>query len=380
MRSLRLLPALALLALSACGHPHLQPKASLGPAAQTELGSRWYRMELSSGQRIGFMHLKIEDAAGEAKAAYRVTTEGVFAMGPVEMQITERSLLDASFSAVSVKSEKNQQLPDQPAMKESSLMQRAGKGWDRKLKGKDDHAPLDVPYFDVTPGVALLVERLPLTDGAKWSLPSLLWTDRMKGEQAKQRTITLEVRAAKFQHDGKEVVGYTVTVTKDDKPGEDVLHVDASGRMLRLTTSDAPIRLIATTEELARKEDAPQVIDPGSPQYPLTRYLEVLAGLAEPDALDEVLDWDAILADMSEKLGQPPTTPEAREATIASIKAELHGKAAEKLDAKMIQLAVGMTSVEMRGEQALLSGPGGGAQVFVVEKRGERWVLVELPR
>ncbi len=301
-------------------------------------------------------------------------------MGPVEMSITEEALLDADFSAVSVRSEKNGRMPGQEPSREETTLTRTKVGWDRTLGEKAAHAPIDVPYFDVTPGLALLIERLPLVDKAKWTLPSLAWTDKQKGENAKFRTISLEVHAAEFQHAEAMVKGFSVTVTKDDKPGEDVIHTDAAGRMLRLTTSDAPIRLVATTEAAAKKEEAPKAIDPSAPQYPLARYLEVLAGIAEADVLDEIIDWDAVLTNISQQLGREPPAAEARDEAIAQIKAELHGQAREDLNADMIRLAVGMTTVVLDGDRATLAGPGGGSKVFVAEKRGDTWVLIELPR
>lgn len=117
LKPLALVAALAVIATTgACSaHPHLLPSTSYRPdtASQTP-GDRWFRMELTSGQRIGFMRLTVKPAPKGSKAAYAVTTQGLFAMGPVEMSITEDSLLDASFSALSVKSEKKGQIPISP--------------------------------------------------------------------------------------------------------------------------------------------------------------------------------------------------------------------------------------------------------------------------
>lgn len=379
--------SVSILLFAACAgsHPHLTPSTGLvkARAKAPTTSDRWYRMELTSGQRIGFMHLRLQPAPkGKEgmKAAYLVTTQGLFAMGPVEMSITEEALLDEDFAVVAVRSEKNGRMSDQEPSREESTLTRTKDGWDRTAGETRSHAPIDVPYYDVTPGLALLLERLPLTDKAKWTVPSLAWKEKQKGEAARARTISLEVRAALFQHDGGEVDGFTVTLSKDDKPGEDVVHVDQSGRMLRLTTSDATIRLVATTEEAAKKDEPPPPIEASTPQYPLSRYLEVLAGLAEPEVLDEIIDWDAVLIDISQKLRREPPPPEAREEAVAQIKKELHGQARGELDADMIRLAVGMTIVSMEGDRATLSGPGGGTKVFVAEKRGDTWVLISLPR
>jgi len=356
-------------------HAYLQPETPYTAAADPALlGEIWQKAQLTQGMKVGYVHITVKQAAPESGAVYEVVSEGVIKMGPMELNFDEIARLDGQLSQIYSESKERGKQPDGSAVDRTTTFERKDGGWVRTSSEGSERVELDLPNYDTASNLPLLLRRLPLALGKKWSFQNLKWGRKQSKEEAKALTTTMEVKAAP---EGSEAA-FAVEIGKEGEAGRDTFLVDAEGRLLRLLTSDAPVLLITTTEEDAKSEAKPAAeLQVDDPRYPVKVFMAVLGGLAPAEALDAVVDWEKVHATITAGSGgEAPSLEEF----VGKMKGGLAGSAQGKLDEATIEMVIASLSSSEEPDGSILLAPMGKRKGFLVAKLEGRWLLVALPQ
>jgi hypothetical protein len=160
-----------------------------------------------------------------------------------------------------------------------------------------------------------------------------------------------------------------------------VLRITPEREILAIEFEETPIALIAgTEEEIAENiaadgpEAGPRSVD--SPVTAVTIYFRVLSKEAPTEALDGVMNWEAIHAEMAAKDDDiARLTPEI----FASVmKGQFEGQRGVVTE-EQVDLIIPMLKTEIDGNAAKIALPGRDDDPFLLKKGDDGWKITHFP-
>lgn len=341
-------------------------------------GRHGFGIYMGGTKNLGTATLEVRRA--EAPATYAVTARMSLVMGPNRRTGTDELLLDERLALISSHSTEEETRGGKTS-KKITTTRRDGDAWVREVV-EDGGAPTTKrtgaaapQYWDV-PIFVLFLRKADLTRSGDWLLHGTKWDD-----EPHAMDIRLQVAPArtKVQHRGREV---EVTEVRIERVGKDVsiFRVDAQGRVLSLAPEGAPIVMLAgTDEEIGADVATAAAGEPGveSPVQGIRVYLEVLGKARGVDALDTIMDWPAIFADMSKDNEEVAAIGAEG---LRSVFKQQFSQMDAPFDRDQLELALGMAQVEMNGEDAATATLVGAEDKPFRFVRGPRgWRIVAVP-
>jgi hypothetical protein len=319
---------------------------------------------------------------GEATISVSVDAEGRhymlglamdMAAGGFEMHGVDELLLDASFAVVSRHSESNGTQGEE----RKSLTLEGGQ-WVRLVDeaegSRRQTAPVDGPNYSEEMGLVLLLRAAGIRPGT-YQVPQIDWSG--EGDTGTPAEARVEVsEEGDFEHNGEAVRGHEVRI--HNPTGKIYGHlIDTEGQLLELwfEGEDAPpMRMVRGG---AQTEGGSHAAD--SPEGAVEVFFRVISGERPVDALDEVIDWAAVHAEMAEQNAQVAALSVDQVAQIfkdqfaGRVESGQHPSSAE-IDALALSI-----SAEVDGDQARVGMPGKD-DAFLLERQDGTWRIVHMPR
>ncbi|MCU0722078.1 MAG: hypothetical protein MUC63_00410 [Planctomycetes bacterium] len=349
-------------------------------------GTSWYGIHMAaSPKNMGTAKMTVEKSA-EAGSVYKVTSEISMRMGPMTFKVLDVSFLDASGSLV-----RQDTTEDQGEEKKVTTVKREGNKWTAKVvKGgatlTTRHEAAMTSHWEL-PSQFVLLRKLPLDKPCTYVLPGIDWPEAdgegeaekaLPAENVKELKITVPAAASKFQHRGTEVEAYEIKIERTGK-GADVFVVDAKHTLLAILPSDAPIRMYFGTETQAAGDLPVSEADrarEGGVREAVGVYLDVIAGVKEPSALDAVMDWKALRESMGK---DSPEMGALNDEAFANLMKEQFKSNANPELKEQIGLLKDMLTVKVDGDSATVLMPGQDENPFHLKKVDGKWKIVRFP-
>lgn len=350
--------------------------AELGEAFDASLCGTTSFSFMVAKHKAGTYTLVVEKAPEGSDAVYAARVDGSVQAGAERFVGHEEFLLDGTFSLLSRVAKETQA----DGQDQTLDIARVPGGWTylevkptkrtRKLstfEGKNHWDPISL---------LLLARRLKGHAPVSFLLHGVEWS----GDQGKGVVMPAELSALEdFEHRGETVKARRLMVVR---PGKDImiLQVDTGGRLLAWWPKGAPIRLVAGTAKQLEADDATAKQLEAGPKTALGAvvvYFQVMGKLKPAAALDAVLDWKAIHAEM---VAESPNVGILSIEALADLMKRQIGQAPATMSKEQLDMLTSMLQVKIDGDKATVEAPGGeGDDFFKLVKRAEGWKIVHFP-
>ncbi|MCU0722077.1 MAG: hypothetical protein MUC63_00405 [Planctomycetes bacterium] len=348
-------------------------------------GASWYGIHMAASPKNMGTAKAVVEKSTEAGTAYRVVTEIRMAVGPTTYKFRDESYVDASGSIV--RQETTEELGEE---KKVTSVKREGDKWTGKVVKGDAarisrHEAAVTSHWDMASQFVLL-RQLPLDKPCTYVVQGIDWPEPEGEGEADQplppeclKDVKITVPAAsKVTHRGAEIQAYQVKV---ERSGKDVLTfvIDEKHAILEILPSDAPVRMIGGTEKEAAGDlpvsEAERARE-GGIREAVGVYLDVIAGVKEPSALDAVMDWKAVQETLG---GSNPVLAVISVEDFASFMKEQFQSNVDPGLKEQIGLLKDLIGVKVDGDSAAATLPGKDETPFQLSKVDGKWKIVRLP-
>jgi len=349
-------------------------------------GTFWFGMYLNNQKSLGKVKLTVGRAPEESSATYHFTMTMNMSFGETKNTLKGEALCDETLALISDSTEE-----DDGEKRETESVRKDGEHWVcvKTVKvGEDERKGTYRLKVDgelrAEGGAAwVFARRLPLDPpcsyifkGIEWPTPSKPGEEEQDLDSSAYRDVKFTIAAiAPFKHRGKEVQANKILVQQE---GEDdfYFYVDADHKILAWGPEGQPVAFIAGTEEECGKdiEAALGSADQEGAKDAVMVVFKVLSKASDPDALDAVMDWEAVRQD----LAKVDPTFEGVTADVAAslIKAQLKGEPAAFPEAQLPLIRIALEA-EIEGDKATVKIKGHEGKPYVLKKVDGKWKVVE---
>ena len=179
---------------------------------------------------------------------------------------------------------------------------------------------------------------------------------------------------SEFQHRGKTA---NVRVIRAIWPEEKAISfvVSEKGELLSFWTDEVPVRFVlGRLEEVALHMPlAESILHESDPRVAVRTFFEVMAKARPAHALDEIVDWTAVI----QELGKEPIGPLV-DSFSKAMKAKLE-KETPAVSPEEVPLILGMLDVELSGDEASVRMEG-RSDKFQLRRTDGKWLIVAFPK
>jgi len=341
-------------------------------------------------QRVGMFTTQLKQAPAESGAAYEEITTLDLDLGGTHYGQTVTILMRADLSLVRKESlETTRAASGEPQHRRTILEEKKGQWVRTHLQGKDKDAEgtrsaertksLGPNYG---PCLTAVAARLAAStqDGspATYELPAILWAGR-KRKATGPATLKLAISAAQeVEHRGRRVQAVRAILTGKGDPLE--LWLTPKGQLLTLSGGGTPYRFVQGSP-VQVMADLPQPAPPAAPGAKTPReaietFLLTLARAKPADALDGVVDFEAVLAGFRKADPQAPKISAAELATLFKTRIERgEGPMTKALAAAQLK----KLKTKIKGESATARIPQHKEPFQLRRNAAGRWLIVAWP-
>lgn len=344
-------------------------------------GTYWLGVHYGPSKNVGHMKLVVESSPPGGQG-YWVKTDVTFVFGPMSQVLQDRVHLNTPLANLGMRG-KLTETNKGVSVTTTKRIEHDTKMFKRSLtrggKAKTQTIDFGPDYWEVAQRL-LLARKLPLETPTTYELRGVKWPSwtAEPGTKPEWRTITITVpKAADYDHRGKTVKAHKIAFAME-KDADEILVVDTKHNLLALLPAEEGVRLIAATSEKQAKADLPKA--PDTPEVKAIKaavivYFEVVFRVKQPEALDAVLDWEALKTSMAK--AQPSLNDQATAEFAASIKKELGSAKVDPEGRAILGLLDALLKVEIKGKSATVKV---NDSTFGLEQgEDKQWKLVRVP-
>ncbi|GEM_PF-2826800 len=360
--------------------------ASLKTFDESLTGTTFYGIYAGT-KNIGTIKTVVEKAPEDTAGVYQAVFEMKMKIGSNEFSSNSRDMLDGSFAVLSHASLEED--PNGPATEKRSL--KDGR-WTLETSKGEESAVFGLaapgPDHGEKSSHWLLARRIRTDEKRLYLLKGIAWpkaTDadpEASGETELDASVYKDIRIAAappapFEHRGASVTARVVTVT--DTKGETTSYAVGPGdKVLAFWPGDAPIKIIAGTEEEAGADLAEEAIsdEARAVKDAVLVYFRVAAKAVDVDEIDKVIDWASVGKQLAEL--NPMFKDMDAEQVAGIVKMQLANSPAS-VPKDQLDILEAMLKVSVDGDKASVKIKGEGDKPFRLEKRDGKWIIVQLP-
>lgn len=323
--------------------------------------------------KLGEMVLTVERSADVAQGAYKVKLEAsISAMGN-KFDNAEELVLGADLGARSGTRRKSEQ-QGETKKEERQVLTPVKGGWE--LTRSTDASPeqkaqvtLEGPNHCSLASLLLLTRELDLTKEAAYVVQATRWKEGAEAPGVFKARLSVQPAARKVKRGDAEVEVAAVKVLREGESEMTVL-LDAERQLVELLDDSKGVRFVVG--------DAPPAPPPapGSEDAlaPVVTYLRVLAKADPVEALDRVMDWDAIHAAMC---AEDENVKNLTVAALAEILRQQFAQAEAGITVEQVDAIKPTLEAKLDGDAAEVLLPG--AAPFKLKKGETGWKITYFP-
>jgi hypothetical protein len=340
-------------------------------------------------QRVGMFTTLLEKAPAESGAAYREVTTLDLSVGGTHYGQTVTILMRANLSLVRKESLESTRASEgaEPQHRRTILEEKGGQWVRTQIQGKDESAtrsaqrtPSQGPNYG--PCLTAVAARLASStqDGAPatYELPAILWAGRTR-KTTGPATLKLQISPPQeVEHRGQRAQAVRAEITGKGAPLE--LWLTPKGQLMTLSGGGIPYRFVQGTPEQV-KADLPQpkpAAAPGAktPRAAIEVFLLALARVKPADALDAVVDFEAVLAGFRKADPQAPKISADELATLFKTRIE---RGEGPMTQTLAKAQLKKLQVKIKGETATAKIPQHKEPFQLRRTKAGTWLIVAWP-
>lgn len=322
--------------------------------------------------KLGEMVLTVERHADAAQGAYKVKLEATISAAGNRFENAEELVLGADLGARSGARRKSEQQGDTKKEERQTLTPVQG-GWE--LGRSTDANPeqkakveLEGPNHCSLASLLLITRALDLTREGAYVVQATRWKEGADAPGVFKARLQVQPAARKVKRGDAEVEVAAVKVLREGESEMTVL-LDAERRLVELLDDSKGVRFVVG-------EGAPEPSAPGSeePLTPVVTYLRVLAKADPVEALDRVMDWDAIYTAMC---AEDENVKGLTADQLAEILRQQFAQAEAGITVEQVEALKPALEVKLDGDAAEVLMPG--AAPFKLKKGETGWKITSFP-
>jgi len=323
--------------------------------------------------KLGEMVLTVERNTDATPAAYKVKLEATIAAGPNKFENVEELVLGADLGARSGTRRKSEQQGETKKEERQVLTPIQG-GWE--LTRSTDASPeqkaevkLDGPNHCSLASLLLITRQLDLTKEAAYVVQATRWKEGAEAPAVFKARLSVQPAARKVKRGDAEVEVAAVKVLREGESEMTVL-LDAERLLVELLDDSKGVRFVVGEAPPAA---APA---PGSEDAlgAVVTYLRVLAKAEPVEALDRIMDWEAIYTAMC---AEDADVKNLSAAQLAEILRQQFAQAEAGITVEQVDALKPTLEVKLDGDAAEVLMPG--AAPFKLGKGEAGWKITYFP-
>lgn len=348
--------------------------ATLTDVDERLLGTTRFTVYVKDTVKLGEMTLAVERHADAAKGAYGIKLEATIVAGENRFENVEELVLGADLGARSGKRHKSER-SGATGKQETQVLTPVVGGWE--LARQRDENPeqkalvaLDGPNHCSLGSLLLLARKLDPTQAATYLVRATRWKEGQEGPVVYRARLSLQPAARKVKRGDAEVEVAAVKVLREGESDMTFL-LDAERRLVELTDDSSGIRFVVG--------DAPPpqpAGGAGEPTSAVVTYLRVLAKAEPVEALNGVMDWQAIHAGMGAEDENIRTALTADQ--LAEILRQQFAEAEAGITPDQVETLRPLLELKLEGDAAEVLMPGAPAP-FKLRKTELGWKITYFP-
>lgn len=322
--------------------------------------------------KLGEMVLTVERNADAAQGAYKVKLEATIKAAGNEFENVEELVLGPDLGARSGTRRKSEQQGATKKEERQTLTPVQG-GWE--LMRSADANPeqraevkLEGPNHCSLASLLLITRELDLTKEAAYVVQATRWKEGAEAPAVFKARLSVQPAARKVKRGDAEVEVTAVKVLREGESEMTIL-LDAERRWVELLDDSKGVRFVVGDVPLAPPA-------PGSEDAlaPVVTYLRVLAKAEPVEALDRVMDWDAIHAAMCV---DDENVKNLTVAALAEVLRQQFAQAEAAITVEQLDALKPMLEAKLDGDAAEVLLPG--AAPFKLKKGETGWRITYFP-
>jgi hypothetical protein len=323
--------------------------------------------------KLGEMVLTVERHADAAQGAYRVKLEAKISAGGNTFENLEELALGADLGARSGNRRKSEQ-QGETKKEERQVLTPVPGGWE--LTRSTDASPeqkaevkLEGPNHCSLASLLLITRQLDLTKEAAYVVQATRWKEGVPAPGVFKARLLVQPAARKVKRGDAEVEVAAVKVLREGESEMTVL-LDAERRLVELLDDSKGVRFVVgeaapAAAPVAGSEDALGAV---------VTYLRILARAEPVEALDRVMDWDAIYAAMCV---EDENVKILTAAQLTEILRQQFAQAEAGITVEQVDALKPTLEVKLDGDAAEVLMPG--AAPFKLRKGETGWKITYFP-
>lgn len=322
--------------------------------------------------KLGEMVLTVERSADAAQGAYKVKLEASISAGGNKFENAEELVLGADLGARSGARRKSEQQGETKKEERQTLTPVEG-GWE--LGRSADAGPeqkavvkLEGPNHCSLASLLLITRELDLTKEGAYVVQATRWKEGQDAPGVFKARLSVQPAARKVKRGDAEVEVAAVKVLREGESEMTVL-LDAERQLVELLDDSKGVRFVVG--ELPVAPPAPGSEDALAP---VVTYLRVLAKADPVEALDRVMDWDAIHAAMC---AEDENVKNLTVAALAEILRQQFAQAEAGITVEQVDAIKPTLEAKLDGDAAEVLLPG--AAPFKLRKGETGWKITYFP-
>ncbi|MCZ6573525.1 MAG: hypothetical protein ACE10D_03995 [Planctomycetota bacterium] len=257
-----------------------------------------YGIYLRGKINLGSMKVVVERAPPGNGAVYKVTSSAKMVVGAESVAVEEQALLDGALALRSlVQTETTTK--GEAQVRQETKVERTEDGWVRvHSDGRGEPRGVrakggDIRNYPDVINLMLLVRRLDLRK-TSYVVQALEWPAK-PGASPAVTDVRIDMSApAPYWHRGEKVGAFTARVKRSGRDRQTFV-LDFDGYLLAFWQEGLPVVMVAGTEKQCGLDiEKNNGGGAETPEEAVVVYIRVMARLVPVDALDRVMDWEAL--------------------------------------------------------------------------------------
>jgi hypothetical protein len=335
---------------------------------------------IGGSQNMGRAVFQFSPAPEGSGAIYLATSLGEFQFGPDHSRFENKVLLDGRLQIVTGKS-KEDETENGVERNESHSIRRENGNWaiERTIDGEEKSVlfPHDGPAHPDFISMILFARAIDLVEGTTHDFRILDWDNDDEGPQ--YISVKMSVTGPEsYSFRGREVTAHGVRYEQSDEETF-LFRITPEREILAIEIEGTPVSLIAGTEEEISKNIEGVGGDEGagdSPKATVAVYFRIHSKEAPVAALDGIMDWDAIHAEMAAEYDDAPSmTPKV---FAGHFKVQFENQPAV-VSKEQVDAILALLTIEIDGNDAKVTLPEQEEDPFLLEKGEDGWKITHFP-